>query len=84
VDRWFLFEEMVKSVKAIHGEFIIHRDLKPDNVFFSADRGIRIGDFGDACIGRDAFGKSGGTPNLGTENYAAPELESAEKITEKV
>jgi serine/threonine protein kinase len=84
VDRLFLFEEMVKSLKTIHSELIVHRDLKPDNIFFGADMGVRIVDFGDACIGRDEFGACGGTPNLGTKNYSAPELGTAQKITEKV
>ncbi|KAK1612680.1 hypothetical protein QYE76_036353 [Lolium multiflorum] len=82
-DRCYLFEEIVKGVKAIHEEFIVHRDLKPDNIFFRADMQVCIGDFGDACIGRDQFGGYGGTPNLGTEYYSAPELAIAKKITEK-
>ncbi|KAM0915162.1 hypothetical protein ACQ4PT_011058 [Festuca glaucescens] len=84
LDRWNLSEEIAKAVKTIHDESIVHRDLKPDNVFFGADMGVRIGDFGDSCIGHDELGGYGGTPGLGTPYYSAPELAFAQKITEKV
>ncbi|KAF7102561.1 hypothetical protein CFC21_103676 [Triticum aestivum] len=83
-NRWFLLEEILQAIKKIHAELIVHRDLKPDNIFFGSDNGIRIGDFGDACIGHDELGLYGGTPGLGTEHYLAPELNSDGKITEKV
>ncbi|XP_044408328.1 cyclin-dependent kinase 11B isoform X1 [Triticum aestivum] len=83
-DRWKLFEEIVRGVETLHNEFIVHRDLKPDNIFPGHDHEVRIGDFGDACCGQDEFGKYGGTPNCGTKSYLAPELDSGEKITEKV
>ncbi|XP_048538483.1 uncharacterized protein LOC125517330 isoform X2 [Triticum urartu] len=83
-DRWKLFEEIVRGVETLHNEFIVHRDLKPDNIFPGHDHEVRIGDFGDACCGQDEFGKYGGMPNCGTKSYLAPELDSGEKITEKV
>ncbi|XBI41198.1 hypothetical protein VPH35_125686 [Triticum aestivum] len=83
-DRRKLFEEIVRGVKTLHREFIVHQDLKPDNIFLGSDYEVRIGDFGDACCGQDELGKYGGTPNCGTKSYLAPELDSDEKITEKV
>lgn len=83
MDRWYILEEIVKGVKAIHDELIVHRDLKPDNVFYGSDMGVRIGDFGDACMGCDEFGGYGGTPNLGTPFYAAAELKSTKKISQE-
>lgn len=77
-------EEIVQAIKKLHADSIVHRDLKPDNVFFGSDNGIRIGDFGDACVGHDELGMYGGTPGLGTKHYLAPELNNDGKITEKV
>ena len=63
----------------------MHRDLKPDNIFLNSDMVVRVGDFGDACIGADELGLYGrGTSNLGTRYYIAPELNSRGKVTEKV
>uniref|UniRef100_A0ACD6AI39 Uncharacterized protein n=1 Tax=Avena sativa TaxID=4498 RepID=A0ACD6AI39_AVESA len=83
--KWLLFEEIVRIVHKLHKACVVHRDLKPDNIFFNSELSVRIGDFGDACVGRDEFGLyGGGTPKLGTQYYFAEELNSGGKVTEKV
>ena len=41
-----VFREICNGVGYVHAQGLIHRDLKPSNIFFSADGGIKIGDFG--------------------------------------
>jgi serine/threonine protein kinase len=75
----------LQIVHKLHEAYIVHRDLKPDNIFLDSKLAVRVGDFGDACMGCDELGfYGGGTPNLGTQYYFAPELNSVGKVTEKV
>lgn len=41
-----MFTEICLGVEYVHSQGLIHRDLKPNNIFFSADGTIKIGDFG--------------------------------------
>ncbi|XP_062226440.1 eIF-2-alpha kinase GCN2-like [Phragmites australis] len=80
---WELFEKIVEAVKRIHLKGVIHRDLKPGNIFIGPSGAVKIGDFGHACWAKNYIAGQVGTPNCGTDLYAAPELEDGH-ITEKV
>jgi serine/threonine protein kinase len=42
-----IFEKLVAGVEFIHNkENLIHRDIKPNNIFFSMDGNVKIGDLG--------------------------------------
>jgi len=47
---WDVFEQTVCGLLHIHSKGIIHRDLNPSNIFFDADRTVKIGDFGLATV----------------------------------
>ncbi|KAL6652223.1 hypothetical protein ACP70R_011148 [Stipagrostis hirtigluma subsp. patula] len=80
---WTLFEKISEAVKCIHQDGVIHRDLKPDNIFIGSGGRIKIGDFGHACWAASHIDGQEGTPDRGTELYAAPELYSGQ-VTNKV
>lgn len=49
---------------------VLHRDMKPENLFFTYDGHLKLGDFGSACfLGDDARNTYGGTPA-----YMSPEM----------
>src|SRR5262249_61091396 len=43
---------VAEGLAAAHAKGVIHRDLKPDNIFLTADGGVRILDFGLAQLER--------------------------------
>lgn len=68
----WVFEQALIGVDRAHRLGIVHRDLKPSNVFITANREIKLMDFGVAKImNREDFTQSGSM--LGTMIYIAPE-----------
>ncbi|KAJ0977299.1 hypothetical protein J5N97_012773 [Dioscorea zingiberensis] len=95
---WRLFRQIVEGLAHIHGRGIIHRDLTPNNIFLDGLNDIKIGDFGLAKFLKleeldhdqhsldETSGVSvGGTSEVGTYFYTAPEIEQRwPQINEKV
>lgn len=66
--------QVADGLDYIHRTGIIHRDIKPDNLLITADKQIRIADFGVAFLPGDQS-EAGELKNaVGTMDYMAPEV----------
>ncbi|KAK2896230.1 hypothetical protein QQF64_006423 [Cirrhinus molitorella] len=78
-----VFYEIITGVEYIHSNKLIHRDLKPDNILFSADGKVKIGDFGLVVTQKDQNGDPIERSNRGTLTYMSPEQENKRYYDEK-
>jgi len=70
-----LTRQLTKALEHCHGHNIIHRDLKPDNLLISsADRCLKLCDFGSARKLGSAPSSAVLTDYVATRWYRAPEL----------
>jgi len=60
VFQWI--KELVQTLQFVHKQGIVHHDIKPENILFTSDGSLKIGDFGVA------------NRNFGTLAYLAPEV----------
>ncbi len=63
---------VLKALAHAHGHGVVHRDIKPSNVMLSAQRQVKIMDFGLAKVLRDAKAQ-GSEKASGTPLYMSPE-----------
>lgn len=61
--------DVARGMAYVHGRNFIHRDLKSDNLLISADKSIKIADFG---VARIEVQTEGMTPETGTYRWMAP------------
>ncbi|XP_073690648.1 interferon-induced, double-stranded RNA-activated protein kinase-like [Garra rufa] len=83
VESHKIFYEIITGVEFIHANNLIHRDLKPDNILFSADGKVKIGDFGLVVTQTDQNGDPIERSNRGTSTYMSPEQENKRNYDEK-
>ncbi|GAA0166157.1 non-receptor serine/threonine protein kinase [Lithospermum erythrorhizon] len=61
--------DVARGMEYVHALNLIHRDLKSDNLLISADKSIKIADFG---VARIEVQTEGMTPETGTYRWMAP------------
>jgi len=84
LDRSLIFKWMLQISKAVahlHANSIVHRDLKPHNLFLTAARDVKIGDFGFA---KTLLESDYANSVLGSQSYLAPEIRSQIPYNHKV
>ncbi|KAL1822431.1 hypothetical protein DCAR_0310241 [Daucus carota subsp. sativus] len=73
--------DVARGMEYVHALGYIHRDLKSDNLLISADKSIKIADFG---VARIEVQTEGMTPETGTYRWMAPEMIQHRQYTHKV
>ncbi|KAI7732022.1 hypothetical protein M8C21_013513 [Ambrosia artemisiifolia] len=73
--------DVARGMEYVHRLGLIHRDLKSDNLLISADKSIKIADFG---VARIEVQTEGMTPETGTYRWMAPEMIQHRPYTQKV
>ena len=82
-----LFLRIVRILDLAHRQGIVHGDLKPENIFFTPEGGVKVGDFGLANLLETeegmlaSFGESQLGQMRGTIAYMAPEQQKGEKAS---
>ena len=75
--------QICESLNYLHNRNIIHRDIKSQNIFFTKDNIVRIGDFGLAKkIKKNR--RATFMTKVGTDSYMAPELLKGENYGKPV
>jgi len=83
-ERLGLFAEVCAAVHYAHVHLVVHRDLKPTNILLTAEREVRLLDFGIAKLLDPDLQELGATRTslrLATPEYASPEQLAGEPVT---
>ena len=80
-----LFSQVLDAITYAHKKDIIHRDIKPSNIFVTADKKVKILDFGIAKLASENKGITKTGVQVGTVTYMSPEQVkgvSVDKLTD--
>lgn len=65
--------QIAQALEHVHAQGVLHLDLKPENILYTADRQVRVTDFGLSLAHTDAKSPIDGQPLRGTAAYCPPE-----------
>jgi len=71
-----VFKQTATALAALHSQNFVHCDLKPNNILVTADKKVKIIDFGQACPVGSVKKRIQGTPD-----FIAPEQVRCEPVT---
>lgn len=83
-DRLSLFLDVAAAVRHAHTKLVVHRDLKPSNILVTADRHVKLLDFGIAKLLNPDAGADDLTQTelrMLTPDYASPEQVHGTPVT---
>ncbi|NNJ90371.1 MAG: protein kinase [Gammaproteobacteria bacterium] len=63
--------QLLEALSFAHEKGIVHRDIKPSNIIVTADRKVKLADFGIAHVDTSSLTQSGSV--LGTPAFMSPE-----------
>ncbi|MCL2882512.1 MAG: Stk1 family PASTA domain-containing Ser/Thr kinase [Coriobacteriia bacterium] len=71
--------QVCSALATAHGYDVIHRDIKPHNIMITADRNVKVMDFGIARAGNTTLTQTGSV--LGSAHYVSPEQAQGRQLT---
>lgn len=69
---WDWFMQICLAVRYLHERHVLHRDLKSQNIFLTANRHVKVGDFGISKVLNGAVDMT--RTCIGTPFYLSPEI----------
>lgn len=76
-----ILSQIADGLDYAHKNGIIHRDIKPANIIITANKQVKITDFGIAKVSGTEFTQTG--KSLGTPSYMSPEQVLGKDVTSK-
>ena len=70
--------QIMRGLSHAHSRGIIHRDIKPQNIMVLRDGGVKVADFGIACLAN--AGQTLTQEALGSVHYISPEQARGDRI----